>query len=41
MENHPKFMVVFLALAKIGVVAALINHHLTEDVITQLQICIY
>ena len=28
MENHPKYMIVFLALVKIGVTAALINHHL-------------
>ena len=31
MENHPKFMVVLLALAKIGVVAALINCNLTDE----------
>ena len=32
MENHPKFMVVILALAKIGAVASLINNHLTQEV---------
>ena len=32
MENHPKYMVVLLALAKIGVVAALINNHLQHGV---------
>ena len=31
MENHPKFMVVLLALAKIGVVTALINCNLTDE----------
>jgi acyl-coenzyme A synthetase/AMP-(fatty) acid ligase len=33
MENHPKYMVVLLALAKIGVIAALINNNLTHEVI--------
>ena len=33
MENNPKYMVVFLALAKIGVTSALINNHLTQEVI--------
>ena len=32
MENHPKYMVCLMALAKIGVVASLINTHLTEEV---------
>lgn len=31
MENHPKYMIVLLALAKIGVVAALINNNLTDE----------
>ena len=34
MENHPKYMVILLGLAKIGVVAALINNNLTEDSLT-------
>ena len=34
MENHPKFMVVLMALAKIGVVAALINSNLTDEGLT-------
>merc|ERR1712223_269807 len=31
MENDPKFMVVLLALSKIGVAAALINSNLTDN----------
>ena len=32
MENNPKYMIVLLALAKIGVVAALINNNLSQEV---------
>ncbi len=31
MENHPKYMVVLLGLAKIGVTAALINNNLSDE----------
>ena len=31
MENDPKYMIVLLALAKIGVTAALINNHLRHE----------
>lgn len=37
MENHPKYMVLLLGLAKIGVAAALINNNLTLDVSIEMK----